>query len=175
MTSRYAKAGNRKPQLPLGTAEFYPALAQGLLFNRLDKFSLVCYNFNMKPNHSIIRLATLQANKVEIYRDYKTVYRFGGVLFDKHTILNTGRNYPTKSHPKSNSTYKFQHCEFNTILGVPKHLLIGSSILILRITMDDRLALAAPCTNCRFLLNQAKIRHLYYTNDKEEITYEKLY
>lgn len=121
----------------------------------------------LKPN--IIRLAILQAQKVEIYRDYRTVFRFGGVLFKKNIILNTGRNYPKKTHPLSNSPFKYQHCEFNTILGVPKYLLRGSSLFILRLTMDDKFTLAKPCDKCMFLIKQAEIKHLHYTDENEKI------
>lgn len=123
---------------------------------------------------SIIRLATLQAQQVELSK-YRTIFRLGAVLFDKNIILNTGRNYPSKSHPKSNSTHKFQHAEFNTLLGVPQHLMKGASLFVLRLAANDALTLAAPCPSCRFLINQAKIKHLYYTNEKAEIQYERMY
>lgn len=116
-------------------------------------------------NDSLIRLATIQASKVEVCRKYNTTFRLGAVLFKKHNVINVGRNYARKTHPRSTSPYKTLHAEMDAILSVPSFLLEGASILVARLDMLGNLVLAKPCKDCYTLIKSVGIRKIFWTTN----------
>lgn len=125
----------------------------------------------------LLRLARLQAEKVptEGRRPHKTVFRHGAVLFDRNRIINVGRNYSDKTHPDSNNPYKTIHSEFDAILGVPRWQLEGASLLVVRLNMAGEFVLSKPCEHCQKLIEAAKIRQVYWTNDKGGVDTQTVY
>ncbi len=123
---------------------------------------------------SIIKLAINQALKVEIYRRRNTTFRLGAVLFHKNNVINTGRNFANKTHPKSNSPFKNIHAEFDAIISVPRFLLEGASLMVVRIGMTNDLLMARPCSDCYSLIKKVGIKRLYYSTNQGKIEYARV-
>ncbi len=118
---------------------------------------------------SLIALAMRQAEKVEIYKRWNTTFRLGAVLFRKNNVINTGRNYPKKTHPRSTSPYKTLHAEMDAILSVPRFLTEGASLLVVRLDMLGNLVLSKPCSDCYGLIKSVGIKKVFYTNNERGI------
>ena len=124
---------------------------------------------------ALLKLARLQAEKVEMLRkQHKTTFRLGAVLFDGNRVINVGRNYSNKTHPQSNNPYKTVHAEFDTILGVPRWQLEGSSLLVVRLNMGGQFVLAKPCEYCDVLIRAANLKEVFWTNNQGGIDHAEV-
>ncbi len=125
---------------------------------------------------NFIRLATLEAHKVTPKNEqrYHTIFRLGSVIFKKNRVINIGRNYIRKTHPKSNTRFKSIHAEFNAIIGCSRLDLDGASILVVRVMGDGSLGMAKPCDPCMNLIRAARIKNLYYSNEIGGIRKERV-
>ncbi len=112
---------------------------------------------------NIIKLAVLQAQKVE--SRYNNNFRLGSVLFSKNKIINVGRNYPNRTHPKSTTLFQKVHAEFDCVWGVPRNYLYKSDLLVVRIGTKNNLTMSKPCKYCMELLFNCKIRNVFWSNE----------
>lgn len=126
----------------------------------------------IKP--SILKLAILQAQKAISLNPKRKVYRHGSVLFSGKRILNCGRNFMSKTHPKSNSEWGKIHAELDCILGVARDILENSNLLVIRLSAFGDLVMSRPCPNCMDLIRAANIKNIFYSNNQGQIVKERI-
>lgn len=95
--------------------------------------------------------------------------RIGSVLIKGKSVIGVGFNKIWKTHPlmSSRNPHKKLHAELDSILGIDRHLLIGSTIYVYRQLRDGTLGLCRPCVDCQAILKEAGVYKGYYTDPKE--------
>jgi deoxycytidylate deaminase len=88
-------------------------------------------------------------------------YKMGAVIYNKFGIISIGFNKtlyfgPPERLPKHHYCI---HAEEDTLFGISRRLLIGSSIFIYRSNNN----LAKPCPKCAKLLAKTGIAKIYYS------------
>lgn len=103
------------------------------------------------------------AKKLSFKADYH--HKLGAVIVNKNKVLGIGFNKPNKTHTKSNHPFKTIHAELDSILGLSKEDLKGSTIYIYRQHKNGSPLLAKPCEHCQELLKLAQIKYVCYTSN----------
>jgi len=85
----------------------------------------------------------------------------GAVVFKGRRVLGTGRNFTTKTHPKSRTRRQAIHAELDL---ERRSDLSGRSVLVVRLLSSGGLGLAKPCLHCERLLREAKVEEVYYSD-----------
>jgi len=93
-----------------------------------------------------------------------TNFRLGAVITNGKKILGIGHNDPFKTHPRSNTPYKFIHAELAAIINARCDL-SGASIYVYRRGYKGRPLLAKPCEHCMELIHRAGIKNVFFTTD----------
>ena len=99
-------------------------------------------------------------------------YRLGAIITRGNRIISVGWN-KNKTHPRQlpylkegkQVTTKSVHAELDAIIGVPVHLLRGSTIYVARILANGSTGLAKPCASCRKIIEAANIKKIVYTTN----------
>ena len=92
--------------------------------------------------------------------------RHGAVIAQRGSILNSGWN-KDKTHPAAIRYYsKCIHAELAAVIGINKSDLINADVYVARVmrTKHEPLGMSRPCKICMKMLQEAGIRHAYYTN-----------
>lgn len=92
-------------------------------------------------------------------------FRLGCVIAQKNRPVALGFNSMNKTDPKTQSKYNFRHAESHAIIGTPENLLTNSSLYVARIGARGRLLLAKPCEYCQRLIDESKIKRVYYSTE----------
>ena len=91
-------------------------------------------------------------------------HHMGAVIVKKNRVLSLGTN-KIKTHPSANTKYKTIHAEFDAIFGLSKEELEGADIYIYRQHRNGMPACSKPCLHCAELIDLAKIKNVYYTDN----------
>jgi deoxycytidylate deaminase len=91
-------------------------------------------------------------------------HKHGAVLVRKSTIIGLGFNQ-SKTHPKSNHTFRMIHAEFSAVLNSGQENLEGCEIYIVRKRKNGELANSKPCNSCERMLRLLSIGRVYYSTD----------
>jgi len=100
---------------------------------------------------------------------------------DHHNnIISIGQNSYQKTHPmqsrlalKSGGAYReYLHAE---IASLVKSRVAPSGVMVVRMTKNGLIRMARPCNICTLALKEAKVRHVYYTNDDGELWHEEIH
>jgi deoxycytidylate deaminase len=119
-------------------------------------------------NSSILKLARTEASKSTHH------FRVGAVIFKKKIIISSGHNYKSKSvkhhHPIFRKRKNSVHAEVDAIIRAKVNLK-GCSLLVVRLSAYDKLALSKPCAHCMTYIEHVGIKNVYYsiTDDIERI------
>lgn len=122
---------------------------------------------NIKP--SIIKVAIEECNKSEIWP------RIGAVVFKGKKIYGSGHN-EIRSSSISNKHKKWfnsLHAEQAALNKLDWDSLKGCSILVMRISKSGVIGNAKPCPICSKIIDYVGIKHVYFSNEKGEISFEK--
>lgn len=116
---------------------------------------------------NIIRILA-EAKRVSQTSDHHS-FSMGAVIFDKKgRIVSSRSNYLFKTHPEYRKLDEFKtlHAEAASILSIRHKIdLTGMSILVYRELKDGTLANAKPCDVCMKMINNYKLKEIWYTND----------
>lgn len=101
----------------------------------------------------------------------KNRYRHGAVIVDGSKVLATGFNQ-LKTHRKlaSFTKHPYLHAETAAILRAGLDACEGSDLYVVRIDRRGHLAESCPCETCQAVINEAGLRHVYYTNDSGNVS-----
>ena len=115
------------------------------------------------------------ADAVLILSDHKQT-KLGCVLVDKHRIVSSGHNSPTRCSPlqKQMDTARFGnqdkhrgpvHAETACLLPLIRqgYDMTRSDLYIVRRHKDGSLALSRPCTGCMSLLRANGVRNVFFS------------
>lgn len=121
----------------------------------------------------ILNKAIQSAQKSRMYP-----YKVGCVIFKGKRILACGHNQKRTYTPRPLIRYKkfpdSLHAELHAIMQVhDKTLLNGASILVVRVTMGERISLAKPCVHCMKSILHFGIKEIYYSTSTGEIVLER--
>lgn len=98
-------------------------------------------------------------------------HRLGAVLFDNKGRILSAKHNSRKTHPElqKRTQHPFQHAESATVLGYGLDNCEGHNLLVVRISALGTLVCSKPCSVCTTLMQDAKLRRVYYVNDNNEI------
>lgn len=112
------------------------------------------------PSTRIINTAIQKAKESQLE------FRVGAVLYKGSSILRASENtikyigYRKKYFPFTPT----RHAEVAVMHQVPRDILRGCSILVIRLDRDDRLTCSKPCLACFLSMKEAGISKAYYTD-----------
>ena len=95
----------------------------------------------------------------------KNTYRLGCVIIRGKRILAV-KNNSYKTHPflLKFSQFPHLHAEAAAIIGAGLDNCDGADLYVVRITRNNQIALAKPCSNlCRPLIEEVGIRQIFFT------------
>jgi tRNA(Arg) A34 adenosine deaminase TadA len=127
------------------------------------------------PTGSRMRRAIKRAVEVAAPNDYQ--FRHGAVLFRGKRMHNTGRNRsrpvfwvqyqarPVGTKPESLS----MHAEVSCMHRVPKDIIEGSNVLVVRLSKTGDLTFSKPCGTCQHEMKRKKIAKCYFSIDNERL------
>lgn len=95
-------------------------------------------------------------------------HKVGAAVYSGKRLLSIGWNHE-KSHPKSTTRYNAHHAEFTALIGNHKLDLVGSTIMVTRLTPGGQYLMAKPCPECFKIIKAAGIGRIYYTNENGDI------
>jgi len=119
-------------------------------------------NLNVQKRYkSLIRSAA----RASLNSDYKLP--LGAVIFRGKRILATGWNQnKTHNYASQYMEYPYLHAEVDAILSARYRVdLEGTSIFVVRLLKNGRLAMAKPCPHCQQACNDVGIKRAYWTTD----------
>jgi deoxycytidylate deaminase len=112
---------------------------------------------------SVLKLAMECAAKSDYYQ------KVGAVIFNKKSILSSGRNNPHRSikslHPRFMKWSDSIHAEVDAIIKARRDLK-GLSLLVVRINNNGELRLAKPCKHCLKYIQYVGIKTVYYSTSE---------
>ena len=89
-------------------------------------------------------------------------HRVGAALFKGRSLIAMGWN-KKKTHPK-NSCILSRHGEFDTLIKLPLHQIMGARLYIARLTRTGKVSYSKPCKHCLHFLKALPLDRIYYTN-----------
>lgn len=119
------------------------------------------------PSEKFLIKGMQTAIESAVFSDFPT-FKLGAALYSRRKLISVGWNH-TKTHPllfqgSKHRRQESRHAEFSVLLGVPKHLVVGSTVFVARVTKGGRVSMAKPCPSCQNLLKTAGVRKVYYSN-----------
>ena len=90
-------------------------------------------------------------------------YPFGAVLCQGNRIISIGSNN-YKTHPDSQSIFRWQHAEFNCLVGLSPEHSIGGILFVVRLGRKGDLKISKPCEHCMELIKKYKLKQVWYIN-----------
>lgn len=98
-------------------------------------------------------------------------HKFGCVIVKKNTPVGFGYNQ-IKTHTKSPHAWKMIHAEFHAIVGVDPADLRNASVFVHRESKTGKTGMAKPCASCEKMLQDVKVKEVYYTTEDGYEHYE---
>lgn len=95
-------------------------------------------------------------------------HRVGAAIFKGTKLVSYGWN-SRKSHPRSHTIQKGHHAEFAALMANWKYDLIGATIYVTRLTRGGNIGIAAPCKECRKLIEACGLKRVVFTNREGEV------
>lgn len=92
-------------------------------------------------------------------------FSLGAVVVDGSKIISVGAN-KLKTHPKSTHPYRSLHAEMAAIIAAHQDL-SKCDMYVYREIKSGVPALAKPCQYCEVMIQEAGIRHIYYSTNGE--------
>lgn len=131
----------------------------------LPYFSTLCPGMKMlcPPSHlNLLR---------QIVTPLPWKYKIGAIIFNRKKVITIATNVPDKSHPvqfryaeKAGEEKRiYLHAEINSIIKTNPKLLIGSSILVVRVGANGELRNSKPCPTCLLAIKESKIFNIFWT------------
>lgn len=105
-------------------------------------------------------------------------FRHGAVLFRKGEIFNSGSNSYRTVGWTQRQAHRYNrrkvvnhsmHAEIACMHRIPKDVISGSDIFVVRVGIDNEFLLSKPCSYCEKVMRFKKIRRCFYTINNEEI------
>ena len=97
-------------------------------------------------------------------------HKMGAVVARGNKLISVAHNQ-YRTHPKSNTTYKYVHAEMRAILNARGDTK-GADIYVFRKNKLGELAIAKPCEHCMELIAEAGIKNIFYTDTNSYLFYE---
>lgn len=97
--------------------------------------------------------------------------KIGSVLIKgRKNIINVAFNRVDKTFPDMvrRNPHKKLHSEVNCLLGIDRNNVIGSTMYVYRENLNGAIANCKPCSDCSYLLTQAGVKDVYYTDPNEK-------
>ena len=126
----------------------------------------------VSPTGSRLRRAIKRA--VEIARPNDFQYRHGAVLFRGNKIYGVGRNqdrpvfwvqYLARAGEKP--VFETMHAEVSCMHRVPKDVIEGSYVLVIRLSRAGALTFSMPCGTCQHEMRRKKVAKCYFSIDRD--------
>lgn len=115
---------------------------------------------------------------VEEAKESKHRFGLGAVIFKGGRIFGSGHNGNryTSTIPERYRKFKNSyHAEISAIINTPNwDKLKGASILVIRLSKDEKLTNSFPCKHCQESLRHLGIKWVYYSTKEGEIKRSKL-
>lgn len=97
--------------------------------------------------------------------------RVGAVLLKKTKVIATAVNLEQKSHPLQARLAKrvglcekiYLHAEISALIKAKEE---ADTIIVARVSKQDKLRMSKPCPICTLALEQAGINNVYYTTNE---------
>jgi len=119
----------------------------------------------------IHRLAIIASGIAEMSNIHR--FRHGALLYKGSRILNTSCN--KLSYTKFGGRFRDANCgiptihaELGVILGIPRHILQGADVFVVRLMRAGHFGLSKPCEMCRAAMQHVGIRRVIYSHNKTE-------
>lgn len=90
-------------------------------------------------------------------------FLLGAVVVDGSKIISVGAN-KLKTHPKSTHPYRSLHAEMAAIIAAHQDL-SKCSMYVYREIKSGVPAIAKPCIYCQLMIQEAGLKHVYYSTD----------
>lgn len=97
--------------------------------------------------------------------------RVGAVISSRNRILSVGCN-KRKTHPQSPSKWSI-HAEVDALLGLPREVLNGSTVCVVRLTKRGLLAMSRPCAGCVGILLEAGVSKVIFSGQDRQLHVEE--
>jgi cytidine deaminase len=105
--------------------------------------------------------------------EYKV--KIGSVYITRNGEMYTGFNKTNKTHSQSNTPYNRIHAELDVLLKIGlynKEKIAGGSIFLYR-EASFGIASCKPCSVCEKILDELKVKNIYYTENDGYWLYSK--
>jgi deoxycytidylate deaminase len=109
--------------------------------------------------------------KVAQQSDISYKHSAGLIYDDKIHSISVNKFVPFKKY-KGIQLYRTIHAELSIFEKIPKRVVKGMDIIVIRINKKLQLRNSRPCKDCIDELKQIGIRKVYYSNDNGDIVYE---
>lgn len=90
-------------------------------------------------------------------------YRIGASLFIGKRLVSIGWNQ-NKTHPKTNSIFRWQHAELNCLVGTSKIDLYKATMFVVRINNKGQYKVSKPCKECMSFIMASGIKKVWFIN-----------
>ena len=94
----------------------------------------------------------------------RNTYRLGACLVHRNIIVASGMNsYKTHRLTAQYGKYPYLHAEQATIFRRGLDNCGGASLYIVRVRRDGHIGTSKPCSSCRQVIKDARIKEVYHT------------
>jgi deoxycytidylate deaminase len=95
-----------------------------------------------------------------------------GLIYNEQVyVMGVNKFVPFKKY-KGMQLYRTIHAEMSIFEKIPKRLVRGMDIIVIRINRSSKLRNSRPCQDCIDEMKRIGIRKVYYSDDNGEIVYE---
>lgn len=125
----------------------------------------------MRPSNKIRRYLEIAKKEAQLSL-FK--HKHGAILVKSGKVIQKAFNSPRFSSfaerfNQKEETTGTRHAELCCVLGIPKHITTGGTIIVVRVSNEGKFRNSTPCKMCQDIAQFAGIRKIIFTLNEIEI------